>query len=221
MSATTTTRPTGTTGSGIRPVRRRQPLLATGLAVLCAAIVAGLLALVQHNDRRIEVVQVTAAVPVGGQVGAIAPIEVTPVSGVPYVLWSQRTQLSGYLAAVGLVAGQPLLGTELTTGSATPAGDELVGLDVTAGNYPTGLVAGQTVSVRVIASSSASTSLSASSASPVLFSGARVAAVVYSQGTDQTSSTALVNLDLSTAQASELAEGKSSGTIMLSIDGSS
>lgn len=212
--------------SGIRPVRRRQPLLAALFAVLFLACLGLNLYLAQRNNHEVEVVQVTSAIAVGEQIpdSAIAPVQVAANSGIGYVLWSQRGQLAGYVATVALVTGQPVLATDVTTGSATPSGDEVVGLTVPAGDYPSGLVQGDKVTVRTVASTSAAASSGAGSAnalsaSPVLFSDATVAAVTYAPGADPTSATALVNLDLSAAEATALAEGKASGALMLSIDG--
>jgi hypothetical protein len=207
--------------SGIRPVRRRQPLLAALFAVLFLLCIGLNLYLAQRDNREVEVVQVTSAIAVGEQIpaSAIAPVQVAANSGIGYVLWSQRGQLAGYVATVALVSGQPVLAADVTTGSATPSGDEVVGLTVPAGDYPSGLVQGDKVTVRTVASSSGAGSANALSASPVLFSGATVAAVTYPPGSDPTSATALVNLDLSAAEATALAEGKASGALMLSIDG--
>ena len=209
-------------GSGIRPVRRRNPVLAALMAVVFLVCVGLNVYLAQRNNHEIEVVQVTSSVALGEQipVNSIAEVQVAANSQIPYVLWSQRGQLGGYVAAVALVAGQPVLAADLTSGSPMPKADEVVGLTVPAGNYPAGLVQGEKVTVRVIQSGGSGTSSSALSASPVLFSGATVAAVSYSQGTDPTSATAMINLYLSAADASALAEGKASGTLMVSIDGS-
>jgi hypothetical protein len=209
--------------TGIRPVRRGQPLLAAACALVFFAVVAAVVFLMQRTDKKIEVVQVTAAVPVGDQVTSITPVEVAADSGIRYVPWSQRGQLSGYVAAVALVAGQPLLGTELTAGTAMPSGDELVGLEIAAGNYPSGLASGEKVSVRAVAAAGTDTGTGGSSltASPMLFNGAPVASVLYSQGTDPTSSTALVNLYVTPSEANALATGRGTGTIMLTVDGGS
>jgi len=209
-------------GSGIRPVRRRQPVLAALFAVLFLTCVGLNVYVAQRNNHEIEVVQITAGVAAGEAIpaSAIAPVQVAANSHIPYVLWSQRAALGSYVATVALVSGQPVLAADLTTGSPMPAGDEVVGLTVPAGDYPVGLAAGEKVTVRAVASASAGAASNALSASPVLFSQATVAAVTYSPGSDPTSATAVVNLYLSADEATALAEGKASGTLMLSIDGS-
>lgn len=208
-------------GPGIRPVRRRQPVLAALLAVVFLLCVGLNVYLAQRENRAVGVVQVTAAVAAGQQIpsGEITEVQVAANGRIPYVLWSQRGRLDGFFASVALVAGQPVLAADLASGSPLPSGEETVGLTVAAGDYPAGLAQGDKVTVRAI-QSVAGTSSTGPSASPVLFSHVTVAAVDYSQGSDPTSATAMINLYLSAAQASALAAGKSSGNLMISIDGS-
>jgi len=205
--------------TGIRPVRRRNPLLAAVMALVLIGAVGLTVFSEQQANHEVQVVQVTAAVAVGEPVDAITPVEVAANSGIGYVLWSQRGQLPQYVAAVALVPGQPLLSADVTAGSAMPSGDELVGLTVAAGDYPAGLAQGEKVTVRVGGSSGASTN--SLSAGPALFTDAPVAEVVYSQGADPTAATALINLYLKPSQANALAEGRGAGTVMVSVDGSS
>ena len=205
-------------GTAIRPMRRRNPLLAAVMVLVMLGFIGATVLVVQRTNHEVQVVQVTAPVAMGQSVTSIAPVEVAASSAIGYVLWSQRGQLSQYVAAVALVQGQPLLSADVTAGSAMPAGEELVGLTVAAGDYPLGLTQGEKVTVRVVSTSgSSATSLSAG---PVLFNDATVADVDYSQGTDPTSSTALINLYLTSDQANTLAEGRGAGTVMVSVDGS-
>jgi hypothetical protein len=129
--------------------RERKPALAA-LAVLLILVGAlGATLMVMRAGDKISVVQVTKAVAAGDRIpaGAIQEVDVSSDSGVQFIHWNQRGDLtSHYRAATDLTAGSLLVVSMITDqDNSVPAGKSLVGLSLKQGQYPDGLRIGQAV----------------------------------------------------------------------------
>lgn len=127
--------------------RERKPALAA-LAVLLVLLGAlGTTLLVMRAGDRVEAVAITQRVPKGQPVpqSAIKSVMVAEDSDVQYVTWDKRTQLSKYRAATDLVPGTVMVGGMLSESKGLNAGKVVVGLSLKAGQYPSGLHAGDSV----------------------------------------------------------------------------
>jgi hypothetical protein len=111
--------------------RERKPALAA-LAVLLILVGAlGATVMVMRAGDKISVVQITQTVAAGDRIpaGAIHEVDVSSDSGVDFIRWNQRGDLTSHYRAA----------TDL------PAGKSVVGLSLKEGQYPDGLRIGQTV----------------------------------------------------------------------------
>lgn len=182
----------GAPGGERLPVARRErkPALAA-LAVLLILVGAlGATVLVMRAGDRVGAVKLTKAVAAGGVISQddITEVMVADDPGVLYVKWSQRGVLSGYHAQTDLVAGTVLVGQmlgEKTAGLA--AGRVVVGLSLTAGQFPPGLKAGDTVAVYRVSTKSSSTDTTGTDNAPIAAK-ARVASIPVASGDDVVSS---------------------------------
>jgi hypothetical protein len=197
--------------------RRRNPLLASLCALVTVACALAAYVLTTRAAHRVEVVQVTAAVPAGGQLTRIAPAFVAEDSHLDYVPWTQRGQLTRYRAAAALVPGQLLFGAELTDRPAAPAGDLTVGVVVKAGGYPLALAAGAHIAVLLVPPAGGA---AAPGAGAVLVPDATVAQVTTATGTDPTAASAAISLYLPQAQAPAVAQAAAAGQIALALTAS-
>jgi hypothetical protein len=209
---------------GARLTRRRNPLLATVCALVTVGCALAAYLLTTHAAGRVEVVQITAAVPAGAALTRIAPAEVAADSHLDYVLWSQRGQLTRYRTAAALVPGQLLFAAELTTRPAAPTGDLTLGIVVKAGAYPLGLAAGAHVAIILLPAtatgSSPASGTGAAGGGVSLIRDATVAEVTAAAGTDPTAASAAVSLYLPEAQAADVAQAAAAGQIALALTGS-
>ncbi|WP_323385558.1 hypothetical protein [Streptomyces calidiresistens] len=130
------------------PPRERKPALAA-LAVLLILVGAlGAATLVLRAGDRIEVIKITERVPAGQPIpdSAMAPVLVAEDEAVSYVRWGQRGALAeDYRPAVDLVAGTLLVGEMLTTDETLGSDEVIVGVSLRAGQFPSGLKAGDSV----------------------------------------------------------------------------
>jgi hypothetical protein len=129
--------------------RERKPALAA-LAVLLILVGAlGATVMVMRAGDKISVVQITQTVAAGDRIpaGAIHEVDVSSDSGVDFIRWNQRGDLtSHYRAATDLTAGSLLVTSMITDqDNSVPAGKSVVGLSLKEGQYPDGLRIGQTV----------------------------------------------------------------------------
>jgi len=96
-----------------------------GLGVLVSA------ALYQHADRQVQVLVVTANVPMGG---VITPADIGTASiaatGLADIPAAQRGQVNGQIAATALHPGTLLAAADITTSVPPPAGEDLVAVNV-------------------------------------------------------------------------------------------
>jgi hypothetical protein len=132
--------------------RERKPALAA-LAVLLILVGAlGATVLVLRAGNKIQAIKITAMVAQGQSITAssFAEVDVASGTGVNYVPWSQRNELGSFRAATNLVPGTVLVGEMLTQQSGVASGKVLVGLSLKAGQYPSGLKAGDTVAAYLV-----------------------------------------------------------------------
>ena len=209
-----TARPGADTAALSRVERQRNPLLASLCALVTVACALAAYLLTNSAAHRVEVVQVAAAVPAGGQLTRIAPAYVAADSHLDYVPWTQRGQLSHYRAEAALVPGQLLFGGELTDRPAAPAGDLTVGVVVKAGGYPLALAAGAHVAVLLVPPVGGA---AAAGSGTVLVPDAAVAQVITATGTDPTAASAAISLYLPAAQAPAVAQAAAAGQIALAL----
>ena len=156
MTATTTRRSSPAPGPtsrglgalpGIAQARRSMPMALMGLlSVVIGAVVAGGLFL--GGDAR-QAVLVVARPVAAGQVIAAGDLAVAEasLSGAEALPASERAEVVGKTAAVGLVPGAVLAPSQLGARSGLGRGEAVVGLAVKAGQAPAGLRAGTRVRV--------------------------------------------------------------------------
>lgn len=129
--------------------RERKPALAI-LAVLL--IVGGALAagtLVIKSGHRVGAVEITQAIPQGGQIpaSAITEVQIAADSGVRYVAWQFAGQVPQYFATAAIPAGTLLNSGMIAKTRPTPNGAAEVGLALKDGQVPGDLKAGDPVRV--------------------------------------------------------------------------
>lgn len=128
-----------------RVPRRYGQWAASVLFVLMAVLVAGWLW--QQRSDRIPVLVTSHAVAAGA---VITPgdLKIVDIAGVPGALSSSQSRaVVGSTAAVGLVAGQVLTGDMVTRDPIPGPGERVIGLQLDATRAPSGLVAGDVVSI--------------------------------------------------------------------------
>jgi hypothetical protein len=112
------------------PRRRRPGVIAAGVALICLGIVISA-ALYQRADRQVQVLVVTANVPMGGVISSgdigTASIAATGVSDIPA---AQRGQVTGLIAATALQPGTLLSAADVTGSVGPPPGEDLVTVTV-------------------------------------------------------------------------------------------
>jgi hypothetical protein len=129
--------------------RERKPALAA-LAVLLILVGAlGATVMVMRAGNKISVVEITAPVASGEPipVSAIREVMVSDGTGLAFVTWGQRGDLTAhYRAATNLTQGSVLVHSMITqTGNVLASGKSIVGLSLKQGNFPSGLKPGDTV----------------------------------------------------------------------------
>ncbi|MFI1565055.1 hypothetical protein ACH4ZX_18720 [Streptomyces sp. NPDC020490] len=212
------------------PPRERKPALAA-LAVLLILVGAlGATMLVLQAGERIEVVKVTKEIPAGGSVtnDNVTSVMVAQDSGIHYVEWSQLAALKKLKAVNTIPPGVVAVGEMFGDDAGVQAGKATVGLSLKAGQYPSGLEAGDTVAAYRVGSdtnssnsnSNSNTSTGNSSASAgggsVIVEQARVSYVQPQKSGDLVSSTNLpVTLTVDSDKAASLAQAASDGEVAL------
>ncbi|WP_051951068.1 hypothetical protein [Actinacidiphila yeochonensis] len=150
--------------------RERKPALAA-LAVLLILVGAlGATVMVMRAGNKVSVVQIGKEVAAGDRIpsSALREVEVSDDSGVSFIRWNQRGDLtSHYRAATNLTVGSVLVVSMITDqDNSVPAGKSLVGISLKAGQYPDGLRAGQTVAAYLVGDEGKDSSDSSGSAGP-------------------------------------------------------
>ncbi|MFJ9901909.1 hypothetical protein ACIRVK_03200 [Streptomyces sp. NPDC101152] len=207
------------------PPRERKPALAA-LAVLLILVGAlGATMLVLQAGDRIEVVKVTQKIPAGGSVtnSNVTSVMVAQDSSIHYVPWSQLDSLKRLKAVSTIPAGVVAVGEMFGDQAGVAQGKATVGLSLKAGQYPTGLQAGDIVAAYRVSSDSGSSSSSNTSGSSPASAGtapivdqARVSYVQEKKSDDLISSTNLpVTLTVDSSKAAALAQAASNGQVAL------
>ncbi|MEU6255318.1 hypothetical protein [Streptomyces sp. NPDC047043] len=208
------------------PPRERKPALAA-LAVLLILVGAlGATMLVLRAGDRIEVVKVTQEIPAGGSVtdSNVTSVMVAKDSGIHYVEWSQLAGLKKLKAVNTIPAGAVAVGEMFGDQSGVGEGKALVGLSLKAGQYPSGIEAGDVVAAyRVLndtgssnSNSSSSSSSSSGSSNSLIVERATVASVPKEGGDDLVSSTnKAITVTVDSDRAAALAQAASNGQVAL------
>ncbi|WP_282703303.1 hypothetical protein [Streptomyces sp. CC219B] len=128
------------------PPRERKPALAA-LAVLLILVGAlGATMLVLQAGDRVEVVKVTDTIEAGESVGDnVASVLVAEDDSINYVKWNQLATLKTLKAKSTIYAGTVVIGDMFADKVGVTEGKATVGLSLKAGQYPSGLKAGDTV----------------------------------------------------------------------------
>lgn len=129
--------------------RERKPALAA-LAVLLILVGAlGATVIVMRAGNKISVVEVTTQIASGEPIpeSAIHEVMISDGSGVNFIKWGQRGDLTQhYRAATNLTPGSLLVNSMITkSDQALQPGKSVVGLSLKDGQFPNGLKAGDTV----------------------------------------------------------------------------
>lgn len=143
--------PGGPMGGERLPVapRERKPALAA-LAVLLILVGAlGATVIVMRAGNKISVVEVTTQIASGEPIpeSAIHEVMISDGSGVNFIKWGQRGDLTQhYRAATNLTPGSLLVNSMITkSDQALQSGKSVVGLSLKDGQFPNGLKPGDTV----------------------------------------------------------------------------
>lgn len=127
--------------------RERRPALAAlaVLLILGGALVSAYL--VMQSGQRVSAIQIAAPVAAGQRIPADALQEVqVGDTGIHFVSWAARAQVTQAYAAVPLVKGALLTNEMVSSGGATD-GRVIVGLSLKSGQYPAGLSESQHVAL--------------------------------------------------------------------------
>jgi hypothetical protein len=129
--------------------RERKPALAA-LAVLLILVGAlGATVIVMRAGNKISVVEVTTQIASGEPIpeSAIHEVMISDGSGVNFIKWGQRGDLTQhYRAATNLTPGSLLVNSMITkSDQALQSGKSVVGLSLKDGQFPNGLKPGDTV----------------------------------------------------------------------------
>ncbi|MET9531639.1 MULTISPECIES: hypothetical protein [unclassified Streptomyces] len=145
--------------------RERKPALAA-LAVLLILVGAlGATVLVLRAGNRVEVVKLTENVEAGEAIknSDVTTVMVADDDSIDYIKADQLSLVEKTLTAKSaLYAGSLLVGQMFTGDKGTPAGKAVVGLSLKDGQYPTGIKAGDTVTIYRVGDRNGSSSSSSS-----------------------------------------------------------
>jgi hypothetical protein len=215
--------PEAADGNGARPGslaplprQRRRSMLALGLVLAGLGALAGAWAWTS-SSHRVTVLAVTRAVPPGTQVTAadLAPEAVSVGSGVKTIPARQESQVTGEVAAVGLVPGTLLAPGDLTSALVPGKGQQLVPVDLKSTQLPaSGLAPGEQVQV-IATPGAAGQAGQVQSGSAPLTGG--VAATVYAVSPPDASGDVVVDLLVAAAEGPPVAQQDSTGQIALIV----
>ncbi|GAB1820286.1 hypothetical protein [Herbidospora sp. RD11066] len=193
------------------PPRERKPALA---AVAVLLIIGGALTstlLVMRSGDRVSAVGVAEQIGAGQQIPVASLREVQIAdTGISFVPWSARNQVAGTFAAVTLLPGTLLTETMVTSDSEEVGPNKArVGLSLKAGQYPTGLKAGDVVQVIYVPANARG----AVTPQKVLVPSARV----HSAGSSERGASGLVTVVVDASLSPQVAAFASTGEIALAV----
>lgn len=206
------------------PPRERKPALAAlaVLLILVGALGATMLVL-QAGDRE-EVVQVTDTIQAGESVGDnVTSVLVAKDDSINYVLWEQLETLKTLKAKSTIYKGTVVIGDMFAEQVGVTEGKATVGLSLKAGQYPTGIKAGDVVAAYRVGTTTGSSndednsgSSSTGGSNNLIVDQATVTSVPGSNGDDLVGSTNLaVTLTVDADEAAPLAQAASNGEVAL------
>ncbi|MDT9700824.1 hypothetical protein [Streptomyces sp. P17] len=208
------------------PPRERKPALAA-LAVLLILVGAlGATMLVLQAGDRVEVVKITKEIPAGGSVSDdnVTSVMVAEDSSIHYIEWRLLDDLKKLKAVNTIPAGVVPVGEMFSEETGVAQGKATVGLSLKAGQYPTGLEAGDTVAAYRVGTTAGSSSNDEDSGGSTSTGGsggaivdqAVVASVPEGNGDDLVGSTNLaLTLTVDADAAAALAQAASNGEVAL------
>ncbi len=203
------------------PPRERKPALAAlaVLLILVGALGATMLVL-QAGDRE-EVVQVTSDIQAGESVGDnVTSVLVAKDDSINYVKWSQLKVLQGLKAKSTIYEGTVVIGDMFAEQVGVTEGKATVGLSLKAGQYPTGLKAGDIVAAYRVGTttgnSDSDSDSNSNSDTDLIVDQATVTSVPTGKGDDLVGSTNLaLTLTVDADEAAPLAQAASNGEVAL------
>ncbi|WP_061299704.1 hypothetical protein [Herbidospora cretacea] len=193
------------------PPRERKPALA---AVAVLLIIGGALTstlLVMRSGDRVSAVGVAEQIGAGQQIPVAALREVQIAdTGISYVPWRSRDEVAKTFAAVTLLPGTLLTETMVTTDSEEVGPNRArVGLSLKAGQYPSGLKAGDVVQVIYVPANARGAVVP----QKVLVPSARV----HSAGSSERGASGLVTVIVDASLSPQVAAFASTGEIALAV----
>jgi hypothetical protein len=162
MSSDQTTRQRGSAGeqppwqptapAGRRPPRaprERKPVLAVLAVLLIAGGAAAADYLVTQNDKKVDAIEITAAVGAGQHIplSAMQKVQVPASTSVGYVAWNEAGQVAKFYSAGPIPAGTLLNGRMVVSANGLAKGKDVVGLALKQGQLPNGLQQGDHIDV--------------------------------------------------------------------------
>ncbi len=213
-------RPTGGRQGGDRlPARprERKPALAA-LAVLL--ILGGALAsmsLVLRSGQTVAAIGIARSVARGERISLSAMHQVQVArTGVDYVPWEQRNQVTRYYAAVPLVPRSLLAHAQVSISQGAKSGQVVVGLALKPGQLPAGqLRAGDTVRVYAVVASASAQNSGTTSQSKLLAEAARVYSVRNGDEASIGESTVQMSIVVTEDEAGPVTQAAANGNVAL------
>jgi hypothetical protein len=200
--------------------RERRPALAALAVLLIAGGALASATLVLRSSQTVPAIGVARPVARGQRIplDALRQVQVAR-TGVEYVPWDQRGQVTRYYAATALVPGSLLAHRQVSTARMVGAGQVVVGLALKPGQLPAGqLKPGDTVRAYGVVTGGAAASGSGGGRGPgrgVLASAARVYQVGDGDAGSVGESTVQVSIVVDEAEAGPLTQAASNGNVAL------
>lgn len=191
--------------------RRNRTRIALGV-VLLVLCVLGAITLYGNASDRIEVLAVRRSVAPGQQITAkdVGTVSISSDSTLQTLPASQRRDVIGQIAAVGLVPGSLLAPTQISDDPRVPEGTVITGATLKPGQFPIGLRAGDEV---LLIETPLATATGAA-AEPIERGNARVLEV---EELDDASATIAVSLVVASDAASAVASAGAGGRLTLVV----
>ncbi len=129
--------------------RERRPALAALAVLLIAAGAAVSALLVVRTGHRVPAIEISQEVGAGQSIplNAMQEVQISSDSGLKYVAWSERVQVTQYFAGAAIPAGTLLTAKMVVRANNLTAGRQVVALSLKAGQIPTALQIGDHVDI--------------------------------------------------------------------------
>jgi len=198
------------------PRRRRPGMIALAVALIGAGVLASA-ALYQRANHQVPVVVVTGTVPAGSVISAsdVGTTTVAAGPGVQTIPAAQLHQVVGLVAATALRPGSLLAPAEVTTAQPPASGQALVPVPIRPSGLPaSGLAAGDHV---MVVPTSGSAGQSGSGSAPAALANPVPGVVEAVTGAPDQDGYDVVDLLVSSASGTSLAEQAATGAIALYV----